>query len=53
MIDPVAVRREFHAYPEAGWREVRTSARIIEILTSLGIPVTLKGAELLARMLKR
>ena len=24
-------RREFHKYPENGWREIRTSARIAEI----------------------
>ncbi len=29
-------RREFHKYPEKGWRELRTSARIGEILTGLG-----------------
>ena len=29
-------RREFHKYPETGWREIRTSARIAEILTGMG-----------------
>lgn len=29
-------RREFHRYPENGWREIRTSARIAEILTDMG-----------------
>ena len=29
-------RREFHKYPENGWREIRTSARIAEILTDMG-----------------
>ena len=32
----VEYRREFHKYPENGWREIRTSARIAEILTGLG-----------------
>ena len=29
-------RREFHHYPENGWTEIRTSARIAEILTEMG-----------------
>ena len=45
MFDPVAVRREFHHYPEAGWQEVRTSARIAEMLEQLGVPVVLQGEE--------
>ncbi len=32
----VEYRREFHKYPENGWREIRTSARIAEILTDMG-----------------
>ena len=32
-------RREFHKYPENGWREIRTSARIAEILTNMGYDV--------------
>ena len=32
----VEYRREFHKYPENGWREIRTSARIAEILTGMG-----------------
>ncbi len=32
----VEYRREFHKFPENGWREIRTSARIAEILTGLG-----------------
>ena len=28
-------RREFHKYPENGWREFRTSARVAEILTGI------------------
>lgn len=29
-------RREFHKYPEIGWKEIRTSARIGEILDGMG-----------------
>lgn len=32
-------RREFHKYPENGWREIRTSARIAEILMDMGYEV--------------
>lgn len=39
MKDPIALRREFHRYPEAGWTEFRTTVRIIEELQALGIPV--------------
>ena len=35
----ISLRREFHMYPEAGWTEFRTTARIIEELISDGIPV--------------
>ena len=33
----VEYRREFHKYPEQGFREIRTSARIAEILTGMGL----------------
>lgn len=36
-----AYRREFHKYPENGWREFRTSARVAEILTGMGYTVAL------------
>ncbi len=32
----VEYRREFHRFPEQGWREIRTTARIYEILTEMG-----------------
>ena len=32
-------RREFHRYAETGWREFRTTSRIVEILTENQIPV--------------
>lgn len=32
----VEYRREFHHFPELGWTEIRTSARIAEILESIG-----------------
>ena len=35
----ISLRREFHKYPEAGWTEFRTTARIIQELTAEGIPV--------------
>lgn len=40
----VEYRREFHQYPENGWREIRTSARVAEILTKLGY-VCLMGTD--------
>ena len=33
----MALRREFHAHPETAFREVRTTARVAEVLTGLGI----------------
>ena len=36
MNEFIEYRREFHKYPENGWREIRTSARIAEILTEMG-----------------
>ena len=35
----IQYRREFHRYPEVGWTEYRTSARIAEILESFGYEV--------------
>lgn len=35
----VAWRRDFHEHPELSFQEVRTPAKIAEILTSFGIPV--------------
>ena len=32
----IGYRREFHHFPENGWREIRTSARIAEILEDAG-----------------
>lgn len=39
-------RREFHAYPELGWREIETTRRIAAELTALGYKVVV-GAEML------
>jgi aminobenzoyl-glutamate utilization protein A len=36
-LDMVALRREFHAHPETAFREVRTTARVAEVLAGLGI----------------
>lgn len=51
----VALRREFHQYPELSWKEVRTSRRVEEELKKIGIDVqrvadtgivgTIKGKE--------
>ena len=35
----VSLRRELHRYPESAWTEFRTTARIVEELQRLGIPV--------------
>lgn len=35
----IGLRREFHRYPETGWTEFRTTARIIEELEKLGLTV--------------
>lgn len=35
----VKIRRDFHKYPETGWLEMRTSAKIAEYLTNLGYEV--------------
>jgi aminobenzoyl-glutamate utilization protein A len=34
-----ALRRELHHYPEPAWMEYRTTCRVVELLTALGIPV--------------
>ncbi|MDR6871731.1 hippurate hydrolase [Bosea sp. BE125] len=36
----VALRRDFHRYPELAFREARTSAKVAELLTSWGYEVT-------------
>ena len=35
----IQLRRDFHRYPEASWLEMRTSAKIAEYLTELGMEV--------------
>lgn len=35
----IALRREFHRYPEEAWTEYRTTCRVIEELKKLGLPV--------------
>jgi len=35
----VALRREFHRFPEVGWNEYRTTARISEEMEKLGYNV--------------
>ena len=36
-------RRDFHRYPEAGWEEFRTTAKIAEVLIALGYDVNFAG----------
>lgn len=43
----IKYRREFHKYPETGWREIRTSARIAEILQEIGFENIKVGKEAL------
>ncbi|MEL7565927.1 MAG: amidohydrolase [Dehalobacterium sp.] len=35
----IQYRRDFHRYPEAGWTEFRTGAKIIELLLDLGYSI--------------
>lgn len=44
---PQTIRRDLHAYPEAGWKEYRTTALAAEALDELGYAVHL-GADALA-----
>ncbi len=45
------VRRELHRYPELGWQEEKTAARIREELTALNIPwATCAGTGTIARL---
>ncbi len=37
--DMIACRRDFHKYPEPGWTEFRTAARVAKTLASLGYEV--------------
>jgi len=39
MIDVVALRREFHKYPELAFTEFRTASRVVEILQTLNYEV--------------
>lgn len=45
MIDVIEYRREFHKFAEKSWNEVRTSARVAEILDSIGVETILMGEE--------
>lgn len=38
-------RREFHKFAETGWTEIRTSARVAEILEAAGVKQILMGAD--------
>lgn len=39
----IALRREFHEYPETSWEEVRTTEKIAEELTKFGITIIQQG----------
>ena len=41
----IGYRREFHRYPETGWNEIRTSARVAEILEGMGYDRVLMGSD--------
>jgi aminobenzoyl-glutamate utilization protein A len=43
----VAIRREFHRYPEPAWREFYTTARIIEFIDQIGVDECYIGPEAL------
>ncbi|WP_247002246.1 amidohydrolase [Halosolutus gelatinilyticus] len=42
------LRREFHRYPEPGWREYRTTGRIVDELERIGVDEIAVGREALA-----
>lgn len=44
----IAWRREFHRYPEVGWTEYRTSARIADLLSEMGFEVQV-GSEVIKK----
>ena len=45
MNEMIQNRREFHKFAETGWNEIRTSARIAEILEAIGVPTILMGKD--------
>ncbi|UOF88986.1 amidohydrolase [Fodinisporobacter ferrooxydans] len=45
-MDAIALRREFHKYPEVGFTEFRTASKVVEILKSLGYEVIYGAAAL-------
>lgn len=44
----ISWRRDFHRYPEVGWTEFRTSARIADILSEMGFEVQV-GSEVIKK----
>ncbi|WMJ84580.1 amidohydrolase [Oscillospiraceae bacterium LTW-04] len=38
--DLISMRRDLHRHPESGWTEYRTTVKVIEQLTALGLKVT-------------
>jgi len=45
MNDIIKYRREFHKYAESSWNEIRTSARVAEILEGYGVTQILMGKD--------
>ncbi|MFC6768473.1 amidohydrolase, partial [Natrinema soli] len=42
------LRREFHRHPEPGWREFRTTGRVVEELERIGVDEIAVGRDALA-----
>lgn len=45
MREYISYRREFHKYAEISWTELRTTARVVEILREIGVPEILMGED--------
>lgn len=45
MKEIIGYRREFHRFAETGWTEIRTSARVAEILESMGYTQVMMGCD--------
>lgn len=45
----IALRRDFHAYPELGWMEMRTSSIVARLLTTYGCDEVLMGEDVCDR----
>lgn len=52
MMDIIALRRDLHQYPEVGFTEFRTAAKVVELLRSLGYEVSF-GREVMDEKARR